>query len=208
MRRFKKNSLKYNERVVVRRKTTVPSKIAHKKIESDYEEIGGFLKVKKIYGDKFIKYYKIHTDIKERLSPSRIRKAINWFFREVRDGVIENTAGVFIKDLGYFYMQQAPTYKRGRRHKKATTFNFLGRPYRMSFVALRKDMKMGTWLIDNANVLHFCGKVRMKRVREKFYKNAFTALYSMYGSNLDIIYFLKNEHTESDSGSKNGAETI
>jgi hypothetical protein len=176
---------------------------AYRDVEPEFFQKGGFYKIEKIEGDRFLQYYKGRTKEKERISPGRMFTLIDRFFKTLRNHIINNEAGVFIKGLGYFYMQQSPAFKRGRRRVNAMTHNILGRPYRMSFVAIRKDMKVGTWVIDNANILHFCGANRPKRVKNKLYKNAFTSLYAMFGSNLDIIYFKRNEYNKSDSGSTN-----
>ena len=174
------------------RLTLPPSKTKHKNIEQRFESRMMFPNVEIITGERFKMFYKINTPPKKRLADGRLLKMKKLFFKIIRDDVTRNTAGVFIKNFGYFYMQQSPIpLKRRKMHKF-----FLRRPYALSFAPIRKDKKLDTWSIERANFLEEGSHKRILRVKDKMYKNAYTSLHSMHGLGSIVIHFKEYENDD------------
>lgn len=110
------------------------------------------------------------------------RKLINKFFIAVRKHLLNNEAGVFIKDFGYFCIIRNPkpqrkNFKFSMKHK-----------FEPTFIPIRKDNLMQTWTLDHT-FLHFIHFVlRMKMLKGKKYKMAYTMLNNLYGTSQVSVY--------------------
>lgn len=127
-------------------------------------------------------YDEYRKKVKEPISIKKFRKLINRFFVETRKQMLNNEAGVFIKNFGYFCIIRNP--RPSRRNHKHT----MGHNYNATFIPIRKDNLMQTWTIDGAFVFFIDFVKRMKMMKGKKYKMAFTMLNNLYGTSQVVVY--------------------
>ena len=127
-------------------------------------------------------YDEYRTKVKNPMSIIKFRKVIKKFFVELRKQMLNNEAGVFIKNFGYFcFIRNPKPNKRNHRHT-------MGHNFKPTFIPIRKDNLMQTWTMDGTFV-HFIDFVkRMKMLKGKKYKMAFTMLNNLYGTNQIVVY--------------------
>ena len=112
-------------------------------------------------------YYK--TRVKNPVTFKTFKSFIKKLFKEMRKHLIENEAGVFIKNFGYFMIQQSL--------RKSLMLS-----YSLSFVPIRKDLKMNTWVMDKSESRYgFTMYVNHQRNIGHRYKTALVLLQNLYG---------------------------
>ena len=153
-----------------------------KKIE--LEESKDFVNIEDTFSYRMYDAYKRKS--KDPMLLTEYRKLIDTFFVKVRKHLLDNEAGVFIKDFGYFCIIRNP--KPQRRNFK---FSMKHR-FEPTFIPIRKDTLMQTWTMDNTflNFIHYV--LRMKMLKGKKYKMAYTMLNNLYGTAQVNVYKKEN----------------
>src|SRR5690606_16083794 len=87
-------------------KGTIPPK--RRLPEVTYAESTDFCKMQEIFSPRFMKYYRMKTKYKRKMTLNRIRKFMKRFLRYMAKHIVYNRAGVFIKNFGYFFISRRP----------------------------------------------------------------------------------------------------
>jgi hypothetical protein len=90
------------------------------------------------------------------------------YFKTIKKHLVNNVAGVFIENFGYFMVTKS--------FKKR-----LLPIYQIAFIAIRRDSKMNTWCLDGAVNKWVAVNVYQKRNKGHKYKIAFSILQNLYG---------------------------
>jgi hypothetical protein len=112
-------------------------------------------------------YYKVR--VKKPVEFAYFKAFVREFFHEVKKHLIENEAGVFLKDFGYFMVQQSL--------RKSLLIT-----YHLCFIPIRKDLKMRSWSMDRSESKYvLTNKLHHQRNIGHRYKTALVLLQNLYG---------------------------
>lgn len=166
-------------------KGTIPPK--RRLPEVTYAESDKFYKMQEIFSPRFIKYYKMKTKFKKKITLSRIKKFIKRFLRYMSKHIIGSKAGVFIKNFGYFFISRRPKRQvRKYRINGQTVYSKqimnLGSHYLPCFIPIRKDGLMHQWTMDRAFSGDITSPLRnTTRLKQVDYSCALSLLIGTYG---------------------------
>jgi nucleoid DNA-binding protein len=163
--------------------------------------------VENMYSQRVFKYYKLNRKNKFHITREEWKKIIMPFLKVMQKDIVENEAGVFIDNFGYFFIM-----RHTNRISKRVKFNKIhgeGRRYTPSFAPIRKDNILNTWTMDFGFSSILTNKVNNKIDQGEKYKMAYSLLASLYGRKKDLILVeKKNDTNKHNSGSTNGISSI
>lgn len=132
-----------------------------------------------------------HRDVNYTNSLYRYKKVINAFYGKIADKLVENTGGVFIKNLGYFSIVMHPRqqYIKVPYSKKGfANFKTGNRLFLPTFFGIVKgNPLMNFWVMDRTfsrkNVKHRLHQALLSGKKYKTYISTISSLYLFKKSN-------------------------
>jgi len=152
-----------------------------------FKDSNEFYKMQEFYSERFYEFYVKHSKLKKKMTLYRAKRIIKKFFLVLYRHFLNNQAGVFIKNFGYFFISRRPERKVLRYNINGKVFYSkalmnLGAHYQPSFLPIRKDASFSQWSMDRAftNAL----KRRLRKFTNENrvnYRCALTILHKFYG---------------------------
>ena len=147
------------------------------KKEPKFIETDKIVNLETLLSEKVYLHYKEH--VKNPIPKASFYALIKRYFKQLADHLLENEAGVFIKNFGYFCII--------RHTKKRVVCNYryiytTGHTYYATFIPIRKDTALQQWTMDRTFSKGFVTKKMASRLkRGKKYKTAYIVLQNLYG---------------------------
>lgn len=145
-------------------------------------------KVEDLITMRVYRYYKMHRKSQEKVNYVDWKPKIKKFLKSMQEHILENESGVFIKNLGYFFIL---------RHN-ALSFRVTkgkisgeGRKYTPVFVPMRKDNLLDTWSMDYAFNHTVYSKTYKKIDAGYKYRMAYCILHNLYTNSNQEIFLIK-----------------
>lgn len=158
------------------RKLTVPARTIYKK---------RFVETTDINDARFMEYYQLFGKYKRKDLPAEdVKRIARFFFKKMKEKMLHNEAGVFIKNFGYFCFVRYPQRQIVRRRKKKkifTNYHTEGHLYSPTFIPIRKDTALREWSMEGSFYFTLRKKMSDLLISGKKYKMAFSLLHNMYG---------------------------
>ena len=157
--------------------------------------------MQEFYSERFFDFYLKNSKSKKKMTLYRAKRIIKKFFLTLYRHFLDNQAGVFIKNFGYFFISRRPERKvlrynfHGKVYYSKALMN-LGAHYQPSFLPIRKDTAFNQWTMDRA-FTHALKRRLRKFTNEKRvnYRCALTILHKFYGrTNKEIALPKKKEN--------------
>jgi len=148
-----------------------------RKIEPVFIETDKYVNLETLLSQRVYLYYK--SKVKKPIYKRDFYALIKRYFKQLADHLLENEAGVFIKNFGYFCIIRHP---KKRVVGKYMSIHTTGHTYFVTFIPIRKDTALQQWTMDRTFSKGFVTrKMSTKLRRGKKYKTAYIVLQNLYG---------------------------
>lgn len=160
-----------------------------------YEESNDFLKSEIIFSPRAHKYYKQKSKYKRVIAKQKLFFLMRESLKVIKERLLENEAGVFIDNFGYFCMMRHPERKIRKFNINGNVFkgkyvNTMGCMYSPVFLPIRKDSLMNQWTMDKAFnrklIQSLKYRIRKKGVRYKMYLTLMNNIYGRENSKIEL----------------------
>jgi len=146
------------------------------------------VRVERIVSPRTYKHYKLNRKNKFSVDYNDWKLKVAKFFKVFKKHMLENEAGVFIKDFGYFYVMR---HDRLTDRIKGQKVHGEGRKYSAMFSPIRKDKILDAWSMDYGFTFNLNSKIYDNIEEGIRYKMAYTLLYNFYGNQNNQIYLVE-----------------
>ena len=148
----------------------------------------GSIRTERIVSPRTYKHYKLNRKDKTAITYDDWEIKVSKFFKVFRKHLLENEAGVFIKDFGYFYVMR---HDKLTHRIKGQKIHGEGRRYSAMFSPIRKDKLLDAWSMDYGFVGTINSEIYNNIEKGIRYKMAYTLLYNFYGNQNNQIYLVE-----------------
>ena len=169
---------------------TKKKKINKNSKKKRYAAFTGTNRYEILIGIRAYKYFRLNRKHKYPILFLEWKKLCRAFFKVARRHVLENEAGLFIKNFGYFFIARNLVLSQ---RIKYNNISVEGRKHTPMFAPIRKDTVLDTWLMDYNYNHSFETQLYDNIAKGTRYKMAYSNLYAMFGekqTNLTLIVIL------------------
>ena len=171
---------------------TKKKKINKNNKKKRYAAFTGTNRYEILIGIRAYKYFRLNRKHKYPILFLEWKKLCRAFFKVARRHVLENEAGLFIKNFGYFFIARNLVLSQRIKYNNISAE---GRKHTPMFAPIRKDTVLDTWLMDYNYNHSFETQLYDNIAKGTRYKMAYSNLYAMFGekqTNLTLIEKTKN----------------